>query len=90
MQLFVIIENNLKKTRDCNMIKRFIVSAIIISIAFQFLFTSQAFAQGPNIPCDAYILLDLDNGRVLAEKDASKKIYPASTTKMMTDGTKSA
>lgn len=38
----------------------------------------------PEIPCNAYILINLDTGKVLAEKNADKKIYPASTTKIMT------
>ncbi len=32
----------------------------------------------------AYVLMDLDSGKVLAQHDADRRIYPASTTKLMT------
>lgn len=38
----------------------------------------------PDIPAPAYILVDFHSGKVLAEKDADKRIDPASLTKMMT------
>ena len=38
----------------------------------------------PNIKVKAFILLDANSGRVLAEKNADQKLKPASLTKMMT------
>ena len=38
----------------------------------------------PNIIAEAYILVDMTTGEVLAEKNSEEKLYPASTTKMMT------
>lgn len=36
------------------------------------------------ISCKSYILMDLESGQILYEKNADKKVYPASTTKIMT------
>lgn len=36
------------------------------------------------ITAQAYFLLDVDTGRVLAQKNANQQLFPASTTKMMT------
>ena len=38
----------------------------------------------PDITAEASIIIDYDSGSVLWEKNARKKLYPASTTKMMT------
>ncbi len=38
----------------------------------------------PDIKAEAYILIDLNSGAVLAEKNADKKMAPASVTKIMT------
>jgi D-alanyl-D-alanine carboxypeptidase (penicillin-binding protein 5/6) len=38
----------------------------------------------PTINAKAYILIDYQTGKVLAEKDADKSLNPASLTKMMT------
>lgn len=38
----------------------------------------------PNIIAEAYILVDMTTGEVLAEKNSEERLYPASTTKMMT------
>ncbi len=38
----------------------------------------------PSIAAKAYLLMDYDSGAVLAEKDADKRVEPASLTKMMT------
>ena len=41
-------------------------------------------ATAPEVGCEAAIAIDLDSGAVLFEKDADKKIFPASTTKILT------
>lgn len=38
----------------------------------------------PNIKSEGAILLDFESGRILFEKNADTKLYPASTTKIMT------
>lgn len=38
----------------------------------------------PEIEADSYILINAADNRVLSEKDPDKKLYPASTTKIMT------
>lgn len=43
-----------------------------------------AVAQAPSISAEGALLADADSGRVLYEKNADKKLYPASTTKIMT------
>ncbi len=43
-----------------------------------------AFAQKPQITAEAALLIDAGTGNVLFEKNSEKKMYPASTTKIMT------
>ena len=43
-----------------------------------------AFAAKPAPTATAVILIDANTGNVLYEKNADKKMYPASTTKIMT------
>ena len=38
----------------------------------------------PNVSSEAYILLDAQTGTVIAQKNADKKMRPASLTKLMT------
>lgn len=38
----------------------------------------------PTIDCEAGLLIDLDSGKVLFEKNADKQMYPASVTKVLT------
>ncbi len=38
----------------------------------------------PELPVDSYILMDFESGKVLAEKNADKRVEPASITKLMT------
>jgi serine-type D-Ala-D-Ala carboxypeptidase (penicillin-binding protein 5/6) len=40
--------------------------------------------QAPELAADSFILLDFASGKVLAEKDADKRVEPASITKLMT------
>lgn len=41
-------------------------------------------AQSPTLDAGAYILIDADTGNVLCEQNPNLKVYPASTTKIMT------
>lgn len=47
-------------------------------------FTPPAYAKEPVLASEAAVLIDGDSGLVLFEKNAGKKLYPASTTKIMT------
>lgn len=64
------------------------LSAAFILFAFFlfiFPFNLPAFAdEGPGIKAEAYILMDMETGQVLCEKNADEKRSPASTTKILT------
>ena len=64
-------------------IKHFIIT-IIVSILF--LVPTYCFATDNSISVDseAVLLCDMDTGKVLYEKNRNEKMYPASTTKMLT------
>lgn len=50
---------------------------------FQVSFPAYA-EEGPDINAEAYILMDMETGQVLCEKNADEKRSPASTTKILT------
>lgn len=64
----------------------------IFPFLFAVLFLCNAFAISaaaepsapPQLVSEAAILLDRDSGRILFEQNADKRLYPASTTKIMT------
>jgi D-alanyl-D-alanine carboxypeptidase/D-alanyl-D-alanine carboxypeptidase (penicillin-binding protein 5/6) len=63
--------------------KKFISTSIIILILIfniSFAFSEEA----PDLDVTSYILIDKDSGSILCEKESKKKIYPASTTKILT------
>ncbi|NMA65243.1 MAG: D-alanyl-D-alanine carboxypeptidase, partial [Clostridiaceae bacterium] len=66
------------------MLKRqFLFVLIIFSILFSL--PVESFAQAyPELSAEAYILVDMKTGQVLAEKNADQRRSPASTTKIMT------
>lgn len=64
------------------MLKRITSIFIIIIILSSFLNTS--FAAAPSLNARSAILIDAKTGNVLFEKEATKKMYPASTTKIVT------
>ena len=45
---------------------------------------TEAKVKAPKKPCHAYVVMDAGSGEVLFGQDADKKIYPASTAKLMT------
>lgn len=59
---------------------------IIFTMLILFIFINTSFANNDNLnissPC--CILIDSNSGKILYEKNAYKKMYPASTTKIMT------
>lgn len=59
-------------------------TSILLALIILFtMFYSSVWAE-PDINSPTYILIDSKTGRVLQEKDPDKKMYPASTTKIMT------
>ena len=58
----------------------------IITILFFNLFISSSFASPiePDISAEAAILIEIDSGEILYEKNANAPMYPTSTTKIMT------
>ncbi|MDE1232653.1 serine hydrolase [Vibrio aestuarianus] len=68
----------------------FLKPILASSIALSATFTSSVFAgpivvpDAPQIAAKGYVLMDYHSGKVLAEKEMSTKLSPASLTKMMT------
>ncbi len=61
--------------------KAFIIITIILLFLLKINFT---FAESLDIKAKSYILIDAKSGEVLSEYNSDLKLYPASTTKMMT------
>ena len=61
---------------------------VILALAVGFTFAVPAYSFGtttePTLVADAALLIDMTTGRVLYEKNADKREFPASTTKIMT------
>ena len=64
-------------------IKKSIVTLLIILLFFNFL-PVYAASNEPQITADAAILIDSNTGKILYSKNEKEKMYPASTTKIMT------
>lgn len=60
------------------------ISVINIVAVLLVVLAGQALAAAPTISADAAIVVDLTTGDTLYEKNADKREYPASTTKVMT------
>lgn len=65
------------------MFRTYIVRMCFI-ILFSFGLLQVSAAEAPQISADAAVVIDLDSDETLFEKNADKKEYPASLTKMMT------
>lgn len=57
---------------------------VIVLILFLTSLTSFSFADAPDISAESAILIDAESGTVLYEKNSNQKMYPASTTKILT------
>ena len=67
------------------LIYKFLTIWILLTSIFLLSFSSETFASSDiSIDSEAAILIDADFGKILYEKDAKKRMYPASTTKVMT------
>lgn len=64
------------------MIKKILIYSLVFSIIL--LNANQVSAQQPSILCETAILIDASTGTILTQKNADKKMYPASLTKIMT------
>lgn len=64
--------------------KKFLSFLICFVIIFANVGTAFADSSEPSITAEAAVLIDAKNGNVLYEKNSDKKMYPASTTKIMT------
>ncbi len=56
----------------------------ILAIMLIFLFCLQSLAYAVSVTAESAILVEVSTGRIIYEKNSTKQIYPASTTKMMT------
>lgn len=61
--------------------RRFIICTMLLSLAMSII---PVFGDGPAVTAPTAILIDAKTGKVLYEKNADEKHYPASTTKVMT------
>ena len=67
------------------LIYKFSTICFLLTSIFLLVFSSESFANSDlTIDSEACILIDADFGKVLYEKNSSKRLYPASTTKVMT------
>ena len=64
------------------------VCALAAAACLAAAFCLPAFAQDtpPAVSCGAYVVMDADTGQILIEQNPDQKMYPASTTKIMTLG----
>ena len=63
-------------------LKQSLISALLIVISLPVF--AVIIPQPPQLNATSYILVDIDSGQVLVEKNADKQVAPASLTKMMT------
>ena len=66
------------------MFKKFISLFVLLILILNILCINTVVFAAPDLNAKAAILIDLKTGNVLFEKNATKKVYPASTTKIMT------
>lgn len=59
------------------------VLTTLLCLIFSF-FISEVYAEEPVIDAPSYILIEAKTGQVLIEKNSKSKVYPASTTKILT------
>lgn len=64
--------------------KKFTLYTLVLVILFLCIPNSVFAATPPELSAEAYILIDMESGQVLAEKNADEERSPASTTKIMT------
>jgi len=65
------------------MFKRASYLFIVFSLLFSGLFPKVTWA-APGVTAEAAVLMDMESGQILYQKNMDKRMYPASTTKIMT------
>lgn len=65
-------------------LKKRISLILILIICINIIFSVNIFAAEPNISAGAALSVEVSTGKIIYEKNAYKKMYPASTTKIMT------
>lgn len=61
-----------------------ILFIFLVIVASLFLFNTSYAAEDLNLNCNSHIAINADDGTILFENKANEKIYPASTTKILT------
>ncbi|NLM76147.1 MAG: D-alanyl-D-alanine carboxypeptidase [Clostridiaceae bacterium] len=86
---FLFNYNDINDNNDCGisgvifLLKRYLLFVLIFFSIFSI--SVEAFAEAyPDLSAEAYILVEMETGQVLAEKNADQRRSPASTTKIMT------
>ena len=64
--------------------KKKITGILLLLLVFAMPLQGQAKVKAPKKQCHAYVVMDAGSGEVLFGQNANKKIYPASTAKLMT------
>lgn len=65
-------------------IKKFFICLLILFFFYGFSFTYATDSKDLSIDAQSALLMDLSTGKILYEKNINEKMYPASTTKVMT------
>jgi D-alanyl-D-alanine carboxypeptidase (penicillin-binding protein 5/6) len=65
-------------------LKKKISILLVLIVVTNFLFCVNVFGSEPNVSAEAIYSAELSTGKVLFEKNSHEKMYPASTTKVMT------
>ena len=67
-------------------IRNILLTLIALLLCFSPILASKSYANNtlPNVSAHSYVVMDSKSGEILYSKNANKKIYPASTAKMMT------
>ena len=65
-------------------LKKKISILFLFTIILNIIFSIHIFAREPDINAGAALSVELSTGKIIYEKNAHKKMYPASTTKVMT------
>ena len=70
----------------CNMMKivNITTAAFLLFLSNSIWAAPKPIPDPPALEADSYFLMDFDSGQVIAEKNADKRVEPASITKLMT------
>ncbi len=69
------------------LLKKFITSLFLVFVVLflSFLFYGQLYGEpGPEITAESALVMEAETGKILWEKNSYRRMYPASTTKMLT------